>query len=117
MVRTSPPLALRLDLQAALMDEVESLDGIAPVDDARDINLVRALADHLDVHVTLTKRGEHAARDTDHVAHRLPDEREDRHVAAHGDLRSSTIQSLPNGLTHKDDAGSMTHENAPCRSF
>ena len=89
MVRTSPPLALRLDLQAALMDEVESLDGIAPVDDARDIDLVRALADHLDVHVPLAERREHASGDADEMAHLLADEREDRHVARDRDLQQN----------------------------
>lgn len=85
-MRTSPSLALGLDLQAALVDEVEGLDGVAPVDDARDVDLVRALAYHLNVHVPLAQRGEHAPGDTDHVPHRLPDQREDRHVADHGDL-------------------------------
>ena len=86
--RTSPALAFLRELEASLVDEVEGLDGVAPVDDARDVDFVRALAYHLDVDVALAERGEHAPGDTDHVAHRLPDQGEDGHVAAHGDLFS-----------------------------
>ena len=68
------------------MDEVEGLDGVAAVDDTRDIDLIRTLADHLDVHVPLPERSEHAPRNADHVPHRPPDEREDRHVPQHSDL-------------------------------
>ena len=85
-VRTSPAFTLGLDLQTALVNEVEGLDGVAPVDDARDVDLVRALADHLDVHVALAERCEHASGDTDHVPHELPDQRKDCHVAHDGDL-------------------------------
>lgn len=76
------------------MDEVERLDGVAAVDDARDVDLVRALGDHLDVDVPAAERGEHAARDADEVAHLLADEREDRHVAVHGDLRARARASV-----------------------
>ena len=71
------------------MDEVERLDGVTAVDDAGDIDLVRALTDHLDVHVPLRERRKHAPGDADHVAHLLAHHREDRHVAVHGHLRSA----------------------------
>ena len=53
------------------MDKVESFDGVARVEDARDVDLVRALADHLYVHVSLRERREHASCDADRVAHLL----------------------------------------------
>lgn len=68
------------------MDEVERLDGVAALDDARDVDLVRALADHLDVHVPLRERREHAPCDADHVAHLPADQRQDRHLVVHGHL-------------------------------
>ena len=64
---------LRLDVEAALVDEVEGLHGVAAVDDARDVDLVRTLAYHLDVDVALAQRREHASGDADHIPHRLPD--------------------------------------------
>ena len=69
------------------MDEVEGLDCIAGVEDARDVNLVRALADHLDIHITLRERREHASSDSDHISHLLSHHRQDRHVAMHGHLK------------------------------
>lgn len=68
------------------MNEVEGLDSVTAVDDTRDIDLVCALADHLNVDVPLRERREHAPRDADHVAHQLSDHREDRHIAMHGYL-------------------------------
>ena len=68
------------------MDEVESLDGIAPVDDARDIDLVRSLTDHLDIDIALTERGEHPAGDTDQIDHLFSDEGKDSHIVVYGDL-------------------------------
>lgn len=79
-VLTSAQGSFGLDLETALMDDVERLDGVAALDDARDVDLVRALAYHLDVHVPLRERREHAPRDADHVAHLLADHRQDRHV-------------------------------------
>jgi len=35
------------------MDEVERLDGVAPVNDGRDVDLGSTLRDHLDVDVAL----------------------------------------------------------------
>ena len=49
--RTPPAFAFLLDLETALVDEVEGLYRVAAVDDARDVDLVRALADHLDVDI------------------------------------------------------------------
>jgi len=74
------------------MDEVERLDGIAPVDDARDVDLVRALADHLNVHVALRERREHASGDADHVPHLLSHHRQDRHVVVHRHLSVPACQ-------------------------
>ena len=76
-MRTSPSLALGLDLQAALVDEVEGLDGVAPVDDARDVDLVRALADEIDVDSRSSQRIEYIRRDTDHIPHLVADNRND----------------------------------------
>ena len=84
--RTSPSFSLWLDLQAALVDEVEGLDGVTPVDDARDVDLVRALADHLYVYVPFGKSGEHPAGDSDEVTHLFSNKREDGHVGMGGDL-------------------------------
>jgi hypothetical protein len=78
---------LGLDLETALMDEVEGLEGVAGVEDARDVDLVRALADHLDVHIFLRERCEHAPGDSDHISHLLSYHRQDRHVAMHGHLK------------------------------
>ena len=55
---------LRFDLETALVDEVQGLDGIPAVDDAGDVYFVRPLADHFDVHVALAQGGEHASGDT-----------------------------------------------------
>ena len=89
--------ALGLDLETTLMDEVEGLDGVAGVEDARDVDLVRALADHLDVHVTLRERREHAPCDADHIAHLLSHHRQDRHVAMHGHLKRGHTHTAPRG--------------------
>lgn len=51
------------------MDEVERLDGVAPVDDGRDVDLGSTLGDHLDVDVAFSEsavkneEGELADRD------------------------------------------------------
>lgn len=84
--RTSPSLPFGLDLQTTLVDEVECLHRVPAVDHAGDVDFVRALADHFDVHVALAERGEHATRNTDHVPHRLPDQRENGHVSDDLDL-------------------------------
>lgn len=85
-IRTATAFAFLLDLEAALVDEVERLDGVAAFDDTRDVDLVRALAYHLDVHVALPEGGEHAPGNADHIPHRPSDEREDGHVADDGHL-------------------------------
>lgn len=72
------------------MDKVERFDGVATVDDAGYVDLVGALADHLDVHVSLRKRREHAPGDADHVAHLFAHHREDRHVAVHRHLKGTS---------------------------
>jgi hypothetical protein len=69
------------------MDEVEGLEGVTGVEDARDVDLVRALADHLDVHIFLRERCEHTPGDSDHISHLLSYHRQDRHVAMHGHLK------------------------------
>lgn len=91
--RTSASLALGLDLQTALMNEVQGLDGVAPIDDARDVDLVRALAYHLDIDVALAERGEHPSRYADHVAHRLSHQRQNGHVADHCDLAARAVST------------------------
>lgn len=68
------------------MDEVQRLYRVARVDDARDVDLVCTLADHLDVHVSLPERREHASRHPDHIPHFFADQREDRHIPAYSDL-------------------------------
>lgn len=78
---TSTLCALRSDLQTTLVDEVQSLDSVPPLYDTRDVDLVRALTDHLDVHVSLSERREHPARNAHQMAHLLPDERQNGHVA------------------------------------
>ena len=70
------------------MDKVEGLDGVAGVEDARDVDLVRALADHLDVNVALRERREHAPGDSDHISHLLSHHGQYRHVAMHGYLKT-----------------------------
>lgn len=53
------------------MNQVEGFYRIPSFYDTRDIDLARALADHLDIHIPLRKRREHAARDSNHIAHLL----------------------------------------------
>ena len=89
-ILTSTLERLGLDLETALMYEVESLDCVTAVDDARNVDLVRALADHLNVDISLRQSREHAPRDADHVAHLLSDHRQDRHIAMHGHLKKAT---------------------------
>jgi len=88
MVRTSALGPFGFDLETALMDEVERLDGVATIEDARNVDLVCALADHLDVNVPLRESREHAPGDADHVPHLLAHHREDHHVMVHGHLRA-----------------------------
>ena len=89
-VLTSALEPLRLDLKTTLMDKVEGLDRVTAVDNTRNIDLVRALADHLNVDVSLRQSREHAPRDADHIAHLLPDHRKYRHIAMHGHLEEKT---------------------------
>lgn len=56
------------------MDQVKCLHRVPSVDDARDVNLRCALADHLDVDVAVRQRREHPPGDTYEVAHLLADE-------------------------------------------
>jgi hypothetical protein len=87
-VRTSALGPLGVDMKTALMDEVESLDGVARVENARNVDLVRALAYHFYIHVTLRESGKHARGDADHVPHLLSHQREDRHVAMYRYLKT-----------------------------
>ncbi|KAI3485790.1 hypothetical protein L1887_50836 [Cichorium endivia] len=64
-----------------VVDKVECLDRQLFVQHTRDVDLARALADHLDVDIALGKDGEHATRNADHVAHMLAHQTEDSHVA------------------------------------
>lgn len=73
------------------MDQIESLDRISSLDDARDVDLVRALTNHLDVYIALAKRSEHASSDTDQVDHLFSDEGKDGHIMMHRDLISWNV--------------------------
>ena len=88
MALTSALGPFGFDLETALMDEVECLDGVATIEDTRNVDLVCALADHLDVDVPLRERREHAPGDADHVPHLPAHHREDHHVMVHGHLRA-----------------------------
>lgn len=95
--RTSSFGTLRLDLQTTLMDEIECFDGVTSFDDTRDIYLVRALADHLYVHVALSERGEHPSGDTHKMSHLLAHERQNCHVTGDSYLwRQAQHQSYVN---------------------
>ena len=83
---TPTPRRFGLDLQTALVNEVQRLDRVALLDDAGDVDLARALGYHLDVHVPLGECRKHEPGDTDHVAHLMPDQREDSHVAVNRHL-------------------------------
>ncbi len=69
------------------MYQVESLHRVSAFDNARNVDLTCALANHFDVDVSLCECGEHSPGDTDHVAHLFSDEREDGHVAVNRNLR------------------------------
>ena len=73
------------------MDEVECLDRVSRVDDTRDVDLVRALADHLDVDLSVAQGCEHAPGNADHIPHSLADERQNSHVSTDGDLARKLI--------------------------
>lgn len=81
IVLTSAPGPLRPNLEAALVYKVECLNRVSSVDDTRDVNLVRALTDHLNVDAALSESGEHAPCDTHEVPHLLPHKRQDGHIA------------------------------------
>lgn len=68
------------------MDQVERLDRVPRSYDTRDIDLARALTDHLDVDVALCEGLEHPTRHAHQVTHLFPDEREYRHVCMSRDL-------------------------------
>jgi hypothetical protein len=88
------------------MDEVEGLEGVTGVEDARDVDLVRALADHLDVHIFLRERCEHTPGDSDHISHLLSYHRQDRHVAMHGHLKrgvsAQATHTAPRGARDRE---------------
>ena len=84
--RASSLITLRCHLQTVTMHEVERLRGVFAVDDARNVDLARALADHFNVHVALGERLEHSPGYADHVSHSFADEGEDGHVAMDRDL-------------------------------
>ena len=87
--RTSSLCAIWLDLETTLVNQIERFQGVPTVYDAGNIDLVGALADHLNIHIALREGCEHATCDTDHVAHLPPNKRQDGHVAVYGDLRKS----------------------------
>lgn len=70
-----------------MMYQVQSLYRVSAFDNARDVDLTCALADHFNVDVPLCESGKHSPGYTDHVAHLFSDEREDGHVAVNGNLR------------------------------
>lgn len=78
--RTSAPRRIRRDLQTALMDDIQRLRPIPPLNHTRDINLRRPLRDHPDIHIPLRQRREHPPRDPQHMVHLFPHEGQDRHV-------------------------------------
>jgi hypothetical protein len=71
---TSTLSALRSDLQTALVNQVQRLDRVLRGNDTRDIDLAGALADHLDIDVSLCKRRKHPPSYTNHIAHLLSDQ-------------------------------------------
>jgi hypothetical protein len=74
-------------MQTTLMNHIQRLNSILPINNTADIDLTSSLTYHLDINIPLCERGEHFARDTDHVPHVFADEGEDGHVAVDGDLR------------------------------
>jgi hypothetical protein len=83
---TSSSRPLGLYLQTALMYEIECLNGVAGLNNTRYVDLAGALANHLDIHITLAKGSEHASRYTNEVAHLLANKREDGHFTVDGNL-------------------------------
>ena len=69
-----------------MMYQVQRLHRISAFDNARNVDLTCALADHFNVDVPLRECGEHSPGDPDHIAHLLSDEGEDSHVTVHGNL-------------------------------
>ena len=69
-----------------MMYQVQGLHRVSACDNAGDIDLTCALADHFNVDVLLCKRSEHSPGDPDHIAHLLSDESEDSHVTVYGNL-------------------------------
>jgi hypothetical protein len=52
-MRTSTAMVpIRLDLKTILMYKIECFDSVTLVNDTGDVDLVRALRDHLDVDIT-----------------------------------------------------------------
>ncbi len=92
------------------MDEVQRLDRVALLDDAGDVDLARALGYHLDVHVPLGERREHEPGDTDHVAHLMPDQREDGHVAVYGHLYANSAYILRETRGDRETHGAVLLE-------
>ena len=58
---TSPSRPLGFYLQTALVYKIECLDSVAAFDNTRYVDLVGALANHLDIHITLSEGSEHAS--------------------------------------------------------
>lgn len=115
------------------MDEVERLDGVAPVDDGGDVDLGSTLRDHLDVDVALGESTdeeeggelaaemreegrnspEHLARDSDHVLHVLADQREDAHIAVDGNLDAQESASDPGCSGNASDDSPRRQSEVP----
>ena len=78
--------ALWFDLETTLMDQVQRLDGVPALYDTGNIDLARALTDHLNVDIALGEGLKHPSRHAHQLAHLLSDEGEDGHVVVHRDL-------------------------------
>ena len=96
------------------MDKVERLDGVATIEDTGNIDLVCALADHLDVDVPLREGREHAPGDADHVPHLLAHHREDHHVMVHGHLRARYSSATQRQVSWERERGGG-NEDIRCR--
>jgi hypothetical protein len=90
------------------MNQVQSFDRVSSLDHTRDVDLARALGDHLDVHTPLGESREHASCYAYKVTHLLADEGEDGHLSVDGDLWMECSQR---GLER-----SNSRNNVPCRS-
>jgi len=80
---TSAFSALRFDLQATLMNQIQRFDRVPRLNHTRDVDLARTLADHLDVDIPLRQRREHPTSYTNHMMHLFSNQGQDGHVAVY----------------------------------